>query len=65
VTEPRFKVIAPNASPAEAAAIAAALEQFIAETTPVAESARQAQSGWLKAALEEGVGRSQLSHRLW
>ena len=41
-------------SPAEAAAIAAAVERFIAETAPQAEPV-DAVSPWTRAALLEGV----------
>ena len=44
-----------SASPAEAAAIAAAVERFVAETTPQAEPV-PAMSPWTRAALLEGVG---------
>jgi hypothetical protein len=54
----RIELIAPAASPAEAAAIVAALEQFIAET-----SARAApETGldlWRRTAILEGVDRGQ------
>ncbi len=39
----------------EAAAVAAALERFVADTAPSAEP-REPSSPWLKAALIEGVG---------
>ena len=42
-------------SPAEAAAIAAAVERFVAETAPQAEPA-EAVAPWTRAALLEGVG---------
>jgi hypothetical protein len=45
----------PSASPAEAAAIAAAVERFIAETTPEAPAAETV-NPWTRAALLEGVG---------
>ena len=44
-----------SASPAEAAAITAAVEQFIAETTPEAPAAETV-SPWQRAALLKGVG---------
>ncbi len=44
-----------SATPAEAAAIAAAVERFVAETTPQAESG-PAVNPWTRAALLEGVG---------
>ncbi len=43
-----------SASPAESAAIAAAIERFVAETTPVPEGADPV-SPWTRAALIEGV----------
>jgi hypothetical protein len=45
----------PSASPAETAAIAAAVERFIAETTPEAPAA-ETMNPWTRAALLEGVG---------
>jgi hypothetical protein len=44
-----------SASPAEAAAIVAAVEQFIAETAPEAPAAETV-NPWTRAALLEGVG---------
>jgi hypothetical protein len=44
-----------NASPEEAAAIAAALEQFLHDTAPEPAPAAPA-SAWLMAGLREGVG---------
>lgn len=46
-----------SATPAEAAAIAAALEQFLAETAPVAAPDDPA-SRWQRAALLAGVDRA-------
>jgi len=43
------------ASPEEAAAIAAAIEQFLRDTAPSPERARPSGSGWLRAARLEGV----------
>ena len=43
------------ASPEEAAAIAAAIEQFMRDTAPPPEPAA-APGGWAQAALYEGVG---------
>ncbi|GAC1434011.1 MAG: hypothetical protein NVSMB51_00150 [Solirubrobacteraceae bacterium] len=53
---PQLKLIAPGASPAEAAAIAAALERFLADHATVAESVPQRVNPWLRAALLESVG---------
>ena len=43
------------ASPEEAAAIAAAIEQFLRDTAPAPQAA-EPRSRWLEAALREGVG---------
>jgi hypothetical protein len=44
-----------SASPAEAAAIAAAVQQFVAETMPRPQAAESV-NPWTRAALLEGVG---------
>jgi hypothetical protein len=49
--------IAQAASPEEAAAIAAAIEQFLRDTAPAPEPAGPAISPWLEAGLLEGTGR--------
>ncbi|MET0304988.1 MAG: hypothetical protein ABW196_02025 [Solirubrobacterales bacterium] len=46
----------PSASADEAAAIAAAVARFEAETAPAALAAGEAVSPWQRAALAEGVG---------
>lgn len=53
---PRIEVRQANASPDEAAAIAAALEQFLYDTAPAPAAATPPVSAWLTAALREGVG---------
>jgi hypothetical protein len=50
---PRIEIQAANASPEETAAIAAGLEQFLAETAPAPQSTPP--SRWQEAALREGV----------
>ena len=52
---PRIEIQA-AASPEEAAAIAAAIEQFLRETAPAPEPAGATESPWLRAALREGAG---------
>ena len=52
---PRIELRQGSASPEEAAAIAAAIEQFLRDTAPE-PSAVPAVSGWGRAALYEGVG---------
>jgi hypothetical protein len=51
---PQIEIQSANASPEEAAAIAAALEQFLEETAPPAQTTRP-KSGWQSAGLAEGV----------
>ena len=50
---PKIEIQAANATPREAAAIAAALEQFLAETAPAPQRAER--SRWQQAALSDGV----------
>jgi hypothetical protein len=44
------------ATPAEAAAIAAAIEQFLRDTAPPPQPAAAAMNPWLRAGLMEGIG---------
>jgi hypothetical protein len=46
------------ASPEEAAAIAAAIEQFLRDTAPAPQPEPTGMSPWLRAGLLEGVGLS-------
>ncbi len=55
----------PAASAGEAAAIVAALEQFIAETAPAPGTAGPVQSPWQRAALEDGIAARQVSGAAW
>jgi hypothetical protein len=53
-----LELIAPSASPAEAAAIIAALERFMRDTAPaVAAPSPASGDPWLRAAMLEGVAR--------
>ena len=61
---PRLEISAPTASPEEAAAIAAALEQFLGDTAPAPSSAPEI-SRWQAAAVREGVEARQMSARTW
>jgi hypothetical protein len=54
---PQLQVVAPGASPEEAAAVAAALEQFMRNTAPVLAAAEPPPNAWKQAALREGVSR--------
>jgi hypothetical protein len=53
-----------GATESEAAAIVAALEQFIADTAPPPNEA-SAPSRWQRTALEEGIAARQVSGRGW
>lgn len=54
---PQLEIVAPSASPEEAAAVVAALEQFLRDFAPVVVAEKPKQSPWLRAALLEGAGR--------
>jgi len=53
---PRIEIRQAAASPEEAAAIAAAIEQFVRDTAPAPTAAGPAMSPWLRAALRENAG---------
>ena len=54
---PRIEISHASASPAETAAIAAAIEQFLRDTAPPARSDDGPElSPWLRAGLMEGIG---------
>jgi hypothetical protein len=61
---PRIEVVSATASESEAAAIVAALEQFLVDTAPPSRSG-QAASPWQRAALEEGISARQVSAAVW
>jgi hypothetical protein len=54
---PRIELTHSTATPAEAAAIAAAIEQFLRDTAPPPRQEREQISPWLRAGLLEGVGK--------
>jgi hypothetical protein len=55
---PKLTLLAPSASPEEAAAVIAALERFIRATAPAsAQAAPQGPEPWQRAAILEGVER--------
>jgi hypothetical protein len=56
-SSPRIELLGSDATAGEAAAIVAALERFIAETT-VQAAVADTIDGWRRSALLEGVGRS-------
>lgn len=54
---PQLTIVAPGASPEEAAAVVAALEQFMRATAPIVLELAAAPSRWREAAVREGVSR--------
>lgn len=54
---PELRIVAPSASPEEAAAVVAALERFMRDTAPTPAAAPEPLSGWLEAARLEAVER--------
>ena len=61
---PRIEVRQP-ASPEEAAAIAAAIEQFMRDTAPAPASSEPRMSAWLRAGLLEGTGHDPAGASPW
>ena len=57
---PQLELIAPLASPAEAAAIVAALERFMRDTAPRLAPPTEHLDPWTRAAMLEGVARTGL-----
>jgi hypothetical protein len=53
---PRIEIAQAAASPEEAAAIAAALEQFLRDTAPAPVAASTGVNPWLRAGLYENAG---------
>jgi hypothetical protein len=54
---PQLSIVAPDASPEEAAAVVAALERFMRATAPTPVRPAPALDRWQQAALHEGVAR--------
>jgi hypothetical protein len=54
---PKLTIVAPDASPEEAAAVVAALERFMRETAPPPAHAAPRRNPWQQAGLSEGVRR--------
>jgi hypothetical protein len=57
-------LLSAQASETEAAAIVAALEQFLADTAPLPKGEPQP-SPWQRASLEEGISARQISGTGW
>jgi hypothetical protein len=62
---PQLRIVAPSASPEEAAAVVAALERFMRDTAPPAAAAAPARDRWQRAALYEGTGREPDEPTAW
>jgi len=52
---PKLEIVAPSASPEEAAAVVAAVERFLRDTAPPPAPADDRPAGWLRAARLEAV----------
>jgi hypothetical protein len=52
---PNLTIVAPNASPEEAAAVVAALERFMRATAPTPAPPQPHRDAWQQAALQDGV----------
>jgi hypothetical protein len=62
---PKLSIVAPNASPEEAAAVVAALERFMRATAPTPAEPTPLRNNWQQAALYEGVAREPQSPLPW
>jgi hypothetical protein len=62
---PRIEVRQSAASPEEAAAISAAIEQFLRDTAPPPADTGPTISPWTRAGLLEGTGRCSGDHEAW
>ena len=62
---PRIELEGAAASPEEAAAIAAAIEQFLRDTAPPPAPAGPSLSPWLRAGLFAGTGRDPAGSSPW
>jgi hypothetical protein len=62
---PKLTIVAPDASPEEAAAVVAAVERFMRQTAPVAAAPPPRGNPWQQAALHEGVARQPAAPLPW
>jgi hypothetical protein len=62
---PKLTIVAPAASPEEAAAVVAALERFMRETVPRPAAPAPRRNPWQQAALHEGVTRAPAEPAPW
>jgi hypothetical protein len=61
---PKIEIVQTSASPEEAAAVAAAIEQFMRATAPPPAPAVEPINPWVRAALLEGIDRER-DHTGW
>jgi hypothetical protein len=61
---PKIRIAAVTATEEEAAAISAALEQFLIETAPAPQAGTR-QNPWQRAALAEGIAARQIEPSGW
>jgi hypothetical protein len=59
---PRLELRGASATPEEAAAVMAAVEQFLRDTAPPPAPEGPRESAWVRAARREGVDREPLRH---
>jgi hypothetical protein len=62
---PHIEIVSSGASESEAAAVVAAIEQFLADSAPVTAPEGPRISPWARAALEEGIAARQVSGYAW
>ena len=62
---PQIEIVSTGASEAEAVAVVAAIEQFLADTAPAPVEPDPAISPWARAALAEGITARQVSGYAW
>ena len=62
---PQLTLLGHSATPEEAAAVIAAVEQFMRDTAPAVADAPEPVSGWLRAARLEAVERDPAGPRLF
>jgi hypothetical protein len=62
---PKLEIVAPSASPEEAAAVVAALERFMRDTAPTPAPVEPKANPWQRTALLEGVDRDAAGLTPW
>jgi hypothetical protein len=62
---PQLRIVAPGASPEEAAAVVAALERFMRDTAPTVAPVPPAPPAWGRAALLEATGYTDVGPVPW